>query len=231
MGRNRIENKRENLINTHGQEFVDAMETLKTSHWASCQGIATKYGFSRQHIGNIFKQLNGTTYSIYRKKKIEKITAENVDCKYDPRQKLVRSSGSGKRTEIAEMQIKFMEKCQEYGFDIKVSSNMLISLYVNNYAVRVPVSKHQGKAQYSAFAIQPSKFKFIDFYAPYIAYHDAFFIIPTEKFADLSLAQEHQSVYIRNKFSKYHNAKNKYMEYMNNFDPFQTKNTREKSHD
>ena len=231
MGRHRIKNIRENLIKTQGQAFVDDMEKLKTNYGISCQGLATKYGFSRQHIGNIFKQLNNTTYATYRKGKTDKIIAENVDCRFDPRQKLANASKSGRRAEGARIQIRFMKECQRRGFDLKVSSNQIVSLYVNDYAIKIPVIRLQTRRICSSFAIKSSKKKFFDFFAPYVASHDAFFIIPMEEFADLSFAKKYQTIYIRNEFSDYFNAKNRYMKCLNDFDRLKRKNTREKSHD
>ena len=230
MGRHSIKNKRENFIKCHGQEFIDDMEKLKTNYGISCQSIATKYGFSRQHIGDIFKQLNRTTYAAYRKKKTDKVIAEDTDCEFDPRQKLANSLGNERREKRAKTRIRFMEECQKRGFDVKVSSNRYVSLHVNGYAVKIPVLVGQTKKDNSAFTVRGSRLKLLDFYAPYLSSHDAFFIIPVEKLRYLNFNLKYQTVYIRNEFSKYHNAKNRYMDCMNDFNCFKIKNPIERDH-
>jgi hypothetical protein len=200
------------------------MERLKVDYGISCQSIATKYGFTRQHIGELFKQLNGITYSNYRKVKTKKNATENIECKFDPRQKLINSYGRG--VGIAKMQIKFMEKCQHLGFDVKVSSTPFVNLYVNGHAIKIPVLITQRKHAITAFTINTEKLDLIDFYAPYLGNYNAFFIIPKSAI-EISGPKLYQAIYIRNHVSEYHNAKNKYMEYMNDFGQLKAENLKD----
>jgi len=84
----------------YGKEFLDDLERVKANPFMSLASIARKYNRSREFISQMFRYINGETYSSFRRKKKDDLKAEisNMGCPCNPESKILSGDSSRNAT-------------------------------------------------------------------------------------------------------------------------------------
>jgi len=186
------------LILKYGKEVVNDFKMIVNDYNLTLTEIGKRYDFSKEWARQLFKIVNGYSYSQVLK---SKAFAKKVDCvirKIDPVERAKKSKANYMVSAQSELAV--YEICKSMGFDIiPKRDGKIYSFIINGYNVAVKVSSQSKcytdrmKAEYYRFNLSKSQLIEIDYMICHVVPDDDFYIIPT------SMLAKSGTMYIRNK--------------------------------
>lgn len=198
----------------YGEQIVSDFKAIINNPDIRLNDIAVKYGFTRERARQLFKLINGFSYTNVKKTKAYKQLIQQSIEKIDPIRRAKEHKGHVGIAAKSEEQ--FYLICKSLNFDIYPKKNgNVFDFVVNGFNVDVKTATHsysfwQIGPRYYHFSMTERQHSGLDFLACHAAPEDDFYIIPKS-------ALSSRSVYIRDKKTGGDQAIDKYEGYKGAF--------------
>ena len=203
---------KEKIVERYGLDILEELERAKENPFYKLADVARKFGFTREYARQLFDMIYPKSIRYYHKEKKEDLKA--IDCPHNPFYKVAEYKPGSAKFKGAVIEKLFIEQAKNQGLRVFPCCDAKIDFSVNGHLVEVKSSytahlmrKGCITCYYRYGLLSEQKVK-ADFIACYHILRKSFFIIPIGAFKG-------RSIYLPEKPSSYHAARNKWMKYEN----------------